>query len=149
MLRLRLIRWWECWCMWRPRLIKTGSFGGCQDRDLSRPGILVDVETMTRRNWAKDVETMTFSRVLLISVLDLDFWTWTFILGLLDLDFWTRTFGLALLDLCGICMRVTLQLLGVNILLVEIKTEWPGIAKEDMGSNSRVYYLIFFFVVPF
>ena len=57
-------------------------------------------------------------------------------------------FGLELLDLCGICMRVTLQLLGVNILLVEIKTELPGFAREDMGSNSRVYHLIFFFVVP-
>ena len=46
-------------------------------------------------------------------------------------------------------MRVTLQLLGVNILLVEIKNELPAIAREDMGSNSRVYNLILFFVVPF
>ena len=32
---------------------------------------------------------------------------------------------------------------------MEIKTEWPRIAREDMGSNSRVYHLIFFLLFLF
>ena len=74
-----------------------------------------------------DFWTETFSRVSIISVLDLDFWTWTFkhglldlefsalTFGLLDLDLWTWTFGLGLLYLWVIFIRVTLQLLGVNV----------------------------------
>ena len=45
------------------------------------------------------------------------------LLLILGWPIWVLTFGLGLLDLCGICMRVTLQFLGVNFLLVEIKTE--------------------------
>ena len=51
----------------RPRLIETGKFCGCRDRDSSRLGISVVVETETSRDWTKVVETETSSRVSLIS----------------------------------------------------------------------------------
>ena len=51
--------------MSRLRLIETEKFLGCRDRDSSRPGNLMDVETETPRDWAKD--TQTPSRLLLIS----------------------------------------------------------------------------------
>ena len=76
--------------MSRPRLIKTGKFLGCRDRDLSRLRNFLDVktethrdwkiswmsrlrnflgvETETSRDWAKGVDTETPSRLLLISV---------------------------------------------------------------------------------
>ena len=57
----------EIWWMLRPRLIETGKFGGCRDRDSLRPGKSMGVETETNRDWAKDVETETLSRVSLIS----------------------------------------------------------------------------------
>ena len=53
--------------MSRPRLIETWKFGGCRDRDSSRLGNLLDVETETSRDWAKDVDTETPSRLSLIS----------------------------------------------------------------------------------
>ena len=55
----------------RPRLIETEQFCRCRDRDSSRLGNFVDVETETDRDWAKDVENKTLSRVLLISEIDL------------------------------------------------------------------------------
>ena len=51
----------------RDQLIETEIFLGCQDRDSSRPGNLMDVETETTRDWAKDVDTETPSRLSLIS----------------------------------------------------------------------------------
>ena len=56
--------------MSRPRLIETEKFQRCRDRDSSRPGNLLDVDTETSRDWAKDVDTETPSRLLLISVKD-------------------------------------------------------------------------------
>ena len=53
--------------MSRPRLIETGKFHRCRDRDLSRLRNITVVETETDRDWAKDVETETLSRVSLIS----------------------------------------------------------------------------------
>ena len=68
--------------MSRPRLIETEIFLGCQDRDSSRVRnilavetkthrdweiYLLDVETKTSRDWAKDVNTETPSRLLLIT----------------------------------------------------------------------------------
>ena len=53
--------------MSRPRLIETEKFLGCRDRDSLRPGNLMDVETETSRDWAKDVDTETPSRLSLIS----------------------------------------------------------------------------------
>ena len=57
--------------MSRPRLIETGKFHRCRDRDLSRLRNITVVETETDRDWAKDVENETLSRVLLISEIDL------------------------------------------------------------------------------
>merc|ERR1711915_129396 len=37
--------------MSRPRLIETWIFAGCRDRDSSRLGNLLDVETETHRDW--------------------------------------------------------------------------------------------------
>ena len=53
--------------MSRPRLIKTEKFLVCRDRDQSRLGNIRDVETETSRDWAKDVDTETTSRLSLIS----------------------------------------------------------------------------------
>ena len=52
--------------MLRLRLIETEKFLGCRDRDSSRLGNLLDVETETSRDWAKDVDTETPSRLSLI-----------------------------------------------------------------------------------
>ena len=62
---------WKISGMSRPRLIETEKFQRCRDRDSSRPGNLMDVETETSRDWAKDVDTETPSRLLLISELSL------------------------------------------------------------------------------
>ena len=60
--------------MSRPRLIETWKFAKCRDRDQSRLGNLLDVETETSRDWAKDVDTETPSRLMLISdMVGLDF----------------------------------------------------------------------------
>ena len=48
-----------------PRLIETEKFLGC--RDSLRLGNLMDVETETTRDWAKDVNTETPWRLSLIS----------------------------------------------------------------------------------
>ena len=53
--------------MSRSRLIETRKFHRCRDRDLSRLRNITVVETETDRDWAKDVETETLSRVSLIS----------------------------------------------------------------------------------
>ena len=53
--------------MSRPRLIETQKFWGCRDRDSPRLRNFGDVETETTRDWPKDVETETLSRVSLIS----------------------------------------------------------------------------------
>ena len=53
--------------MSRLRLIETEKFLRCGDGDSSRLVNLVDVETETSRDWAKDVDTETLSRLLLIS----------------------------------------------------------------------------------
>ena len=45
--------------MSQPRLIETEKFLGCQDRDSSKLGNLMDVGTETSRDWAKDVDTET------------------------------------------------------------------------------------------
>ena len=55
--------------MSRPRLIKTGKFLGCWDRDLSRLENLMDVETETSHDLAKYVDTETPSRLSLIYTL--------------------------------------------------------------------------------
>jgi len=59
--------------MSRPRLIETWKFGRCRDRDSSRLGNLLVVETETSRDWAKDVDTETPSRLSLISGSGLSF----------------------------------------------------------------------------
>ena len=61
--------YFEIQFMLRPRLIETIKFCGCRDRDSSRLGISVVVETETSRDWTKVVETETSSRVSLISAL--------------------------------------------------------------------------------
>ena len=58
---------WENSWMSRPRLIETEKILGCWDRDHSRLGNAMDVETMTSRDRAKDVDTVTPSKILLIS----------------------------------------------------------------------------------
>jgi len=57
---------WEISWMSRPRLVKTEIFLGCRDRDSSRLGKSMDVETETSRDWAKYVDTETPSRLSLI-----------------------------------------------------------------------------------
>ena len=47
--------------------VETKKFLGFRDRDSSRLGNLMDVETETSRDWAKDVDTETPSRLSLIS----------------------------------------------------------------------------------
>ena len=64
---LLLNLYFEILFMLRPRLIETIKFCGCRDRDSSRLGISVVVETETSRDWTKVVETETSSRVSLIS----------------------------------------------------------------------------------
>ena len=44
--------------MSRPSLNETGKFLGCRDQDSSRLRNLLDVETMTSRDWTKDVDTV-------------------------------------------------------------------------------------------
>ena len=58
--------------MSRLRLIETEKFLGYRDRDSSRLGNLMDVETETSRDWAKDVDTETPLRVLMFSVLSFE-----------------------------------------------------------------------------
>ena len=53
--------------MTKPRLIETEKLLGCRDQDLSRPGNFMDVETETSRDWAKDVNTKTPSRLSLLA----------------------------------------------------------------------------------
>ena len=53
---------YEILCMSRPRLIETGNFCGCRDRDSSRLGNSLVVETETHRDW----EILWLSRPRLI-----------------------------------------------------------------------------------
>ena len=71
-----------------PRLIKTEKVLGCRDRDSSRLGSLMDVETETSRDWAKDVDTETPSRLSLIS----DMSNTSYIVSLHpNVDYWGST----------------------------------------------------------
>ena len=54
----------------RLRLIETEKFLGCRDRNSLRLGNLMDVETETSRDWAKDVDTETPLRLSLITNVD-------------------------------------------------------------------------------
>ena len=58
----------------RMRLIDTGKFIGCQDRDSLRLRNLLYVETETSQDWAKDVDTETPSRLSLISGMNIFTW---------------------------------------------------------------------------
>ena len=65
---------WKISWMSRLRLIETEKFLGCRDWYSTRLGNLMDVETETSRDWAKDVDTETPSRLMLISdMVGLDF----------------------------------------------------------------------------
>ena len=55
--------------MSRLRLIETEKFLGCEDRYSLRLGNLMDVETETSQDRAKDVDTETPSRLSLISAM--------------------------------------------------------------------------------
>ena len=55
--------------MSRPKLIKTKKYLECWDQASLRLGDLLDVETETSQDWAKDVDTETPPRLSLISAL--------------------------------------------------------------------------------
>ena len=85
-------REWQIYWVSRPRLVEIEKFLGCRERDSlrlekfldvetekflgcrerysSRLGNLMDVETENSRDRAKDVDTKTPSRILLISALN-------------------------------------------------------------------------------
>ena len=65
---------WEILQMSRLRFIETRKFHRCRDRDLSIIRNIMVVETETSRDWAKDVDTETPSRLMLISDMIRVFW---------------------------------------------------------------------------